>query len=507
MPPPAHESGRSEELLGAALRVQQQSICRIMSEWMKQHKQMYEAHVAEQQRLISALQDVQQQTLERIDGLGFPMAGAAGQSRDEKQAAALLAFITQTAGESLTAGHGPAEDLQIQMDGSLSGSLLCQEQPEQKVAVTSGAGAAKASAPESDLAGAAGGSVVSAVAEAGDPGTKDKQVTQASRDAPQQLSSEDAASAVDFDAHVSARMQNVGYDEEVLSIWRRCSGMHTVAKWVKNYRRHPAGWAALLLIHGIPEITARLRSKVDNYAIYSALFLSMSMPLLMDPPDILMEEQTDDDWWMWTLPVSVRVRTYAHILMVGNACHMVSILLAMSFNNALNEAARDSDIFRMFSAGQGFRATVKCQVAFRLGCVADFVALIIAASCYTSVFEIFVSSTIVTIIGLRIYATTASKLMRSVSIVSYWRTELGGKPHDDDPFDISTPISCFDERCHANHELFKPGKGMFTGDDDKVHQHWIKLRETAGSGAGTTPHVDTSSGNDNLRPVAIGALF
>ena len=67
-------------------------------------------------------------------------------------------------------------------------------------------------------------------------------------------------------------------DDSILDWWRRCSGLHTVEKWVLNYRKHPAGWAALLMIHGIPEVTSRLRSKVESYAIYSALFLSFSIP-------------------------------------------------------------------------------------------------------------------------------------------------------------------------------------------------------------------------------------
>jgi len=47
---------------------------------------------------------------------------------------------------------------------------------------------------------------------------------------------------------------------DAVSVWRACSGLHTVDKWVLNYRKHPAAWAALLMIHGVPEVTGRLRS-------------------------------------------------------------------------------------------------------------------------------------------------------------------------------------------------------------------------------------------------------
>ena len=47
----------------------------------------------------------------------------------------------------------------------------------------------------------------------------------------------------------------------------------------------------------------------------------------------------------------------------------------MAFSNALNEAARDSDVFRMFARGKGFLATVKCQWAFRIGVAAVWIAM------------------------------------------------------------------------------------------------------------------------------------
>merc|ERR1712232_1544311 len=128
---------------------------------------------------------------------------------------------------------------------------------------------------------------------------------------------------------------------------------------VSNYKNHPAGWAALLMIHGVPEVTGRLRSKVESYAIYSALFLSMSMAVLIDPQDNISKDHGADlhssEWWQ----DHICKRIYVYALSMGTAAHMLCILLAMAFSNALNEAARDSDIFRMFSRGKGFYATVK----------------------------------------------------------------------------------------------------------------------------------------------------
>ena len=40
----------------------------------------------------------------------------------------------------------------------------------------------------------------------------------------------------------------------MLEWWRKTNGLHTVQKWCTNYKKHPAGWGALLMIHGVPEV-------------------------------------------------------------------------------------------------------------------------------------------------------------------------------------------------------------------------------------------------------------
>merc|ERR1712039_959646 len=148
---------------------------------------------------------------------------------------------------------------------------------------------------------------------------------------------------------------------------KQCSGLHTVQKWCQNYNEHPAGWGALLMIQGIPEVTGRLRSKVDNFAIYAALFLSVSITILFEPPSAIFEKCVFDKWYCEGIK-----RFFFVILALSVICHMLCILLAMSFANALNEAARDSDVIRMFARGNGYFATVKCQRAFLAGMALNF---------------------------------------------------------------------------------------------------------------------------------------
>lgn len=232
-----------------------------------------------------------------------------------------------------------------------------------------------------------------------------------------------------------------------LDAWRQCSGLHTVRNWVTNYNNHPSGWPALIMIHGIPETTRRLRIKVENYAIYSALLMSVSIEMVLNPPHgLTLDEQVSaaqaHEWWLFHL----RKRFFAYGFGLGIACHMLSILIAMSFQNSLNEAARDSDVFRMFSRGWAFLATAKCEVAFRIGCVADFVAMTAGICTYIGFYEVLVGSSVLFCSVIAILTRTSGPLFRNGSITHYWRD---GNPDEDDPFDIGIPMECFEAKARA----------------------------------------------------------
>lgn len=266
-------------------------------------------------------------------------------------------------------------------------------------------------------------------------------------------------------------------DDQVLEWWKRTSGLHTVEKWVSNYKKHPAGCGALLIIHGIPEVTGRLRSKVENYSIYSALFLSVSMSLFADPPSIVATQCDDlDGAERWECEIQRRI--YFYCLGGGIAAHMLSILLGMAFVNVLNEAARDSDIIRMFARGKGFVATVKCQRAFTAGCIADFVGLLVAFKMAVG-WEALPVAVLMTCLVLRPYRQTSQLLYTSASIIGYWRQELGGKPDADDPFDLDIPVGCLQKR---------------TGDYIKLHQGELPPDDG---------HVASSPPRPSPRPVPV----
>lgn len=230
-----------------------------------------------------------------------------------------------------------------------------------------------------------------------------------------------------------------------LDMWTRCSGLHTVDTWVKNYRKHPGAWGALLMIQGVPEVTGRLRQKVQNYAIFSALFLAGSIKSLSGPHPVACPSGKD------TWECHTRKCLFSYGLTLTVAAHLLTIFLAMAFHNALNEAARDSDVYRMFARGKGFLATVRCQSAFRTGAFSCCVALTALAQ-ETVGWDIVGWCALLVIVAFTIYVRTSEPLFSNASIVNYWREELGGKPDPTDPYDLSVPLACLEKRAEADRE-------------------------------------------------------
>eukprot|EP00928_Gymnodinium_smaydae_P082620 TRINITY_DN6593_c0_g2_i1.p1 TRINITY_DN6593_c0_g2~~TRINITY_DN6593_c0_g2_i1.p1 ORF type:complete len:329 (-),score=37.88 TRINITY_DN6593_c0_g2_i1:436-1422(-) len=225
-------------------------------------------------------------------------------------------------------------------------------------------------------------------------------------------------------------------DAKLRDWFKRTSGLHTVEQWATNYLNHPAGWGALLMIHGVPEITGRLRNKVENFAVYSALFLASAVAALIAPPDKIVSCTEG-------LGCAIRNRVFFYSLIIGVAAQILCIMLAMAFGNALNEAARDADVFRMFSpAGNAFFATRKCELAYLTGLAATFVGMLAAVQAYMG-WEMIIFSAVVVGGALKIYTDTASALFKSAGIVDYWKS---GNHGPDDPYDLTFPVHLFQDQ-------------------------------------------------------------
>ena len=92
----------------------------------------------------------------------------------------------------------------------------------------------------------------------------------------------------------------------------------------------------------------------------------------------------------------------------------------------------------MFAEGQGFRATVKCQQAFRFGMLANFVAMAVAAQLYIGWASLVGFALLVALVSY-ITQTTSGLMFAKASIVDYWRRD----PSPDDPYDLALPCEAF----------------------------------------------------------------
>jgi len=155
----------------------------------------------------------------------------------------------------------------------------------------------------------------------------------------------------------------------------------------------------------------------------------------MAPPDVITKCSGG-------MECQIRKRIYFYCLIIGVVAQVLGIMLAMTFGNALNEAARDSDVFRMFSpAGNGFFATKKCEMSYQLGVGVTFVAMLAAVHGYMGL-EALILGVVAVAIAFKIYLDTSNALLNSSSIVHYWRS--GKVP--DDPYDLDLLLQAFEQQ-------------------------------------------------------------
>ncbi|GMH50101.1 hypothetical protein TrRE_jg5392 [Triparma retinervis] len=228
--------------------------------------------------------------------------------------------------------------------------------------------------------------------------------------------------------HDTSHLPSVNLEDDAFADWyRKTSGMHTVETWLDNYQKHPYAWGALIMIHGVDEVSARLRSKVENYAVYSAVLLSASVVLLVMP-------EINDNFlaahWVFQ-------RIFLYSMLVSVASHLTSILLSMSFVNALNEAGRDADVIRMFGEGQGYLATHKCNSAFTTGIFSLAVGILDMILINFTIWDMLLCLGIGSSIMYKLIPTS-KKLFGSSSLMFYWR--FGRADDNEDPFDLRVPM-------------------------------------------------------------------
>ncbi|GMI03954.1 hypothetical protein TrVE_jg9474 [Triparma verrucosa] len=272
--------------------------------------------------------------------------------------------------------------------------------------------------------------------------------------------------------HDNNHLAQVNLEDDAFADWyRKTAGMHTVETWLSNYKRHPYAWGALIMIHGVDEVSARLRSKVENYAVYSAVLLSASIVMLIMPE--INKYFLEAHW--------VLQRIFLYSMCISVASHLCSILLSMAFVNALNEAGRDSDVIRMFGEGQGFLATDKCSKAFSTGIFSLAIGILDMVLINFTIWDMLACLMVGGSIMYKVIPT-AEKLFSSSSLVSYWRWgvgkdgEIGSRAlENEDPFDLRVPMERVMAKARISERLYDILQGNLTLDN--YEEYDVALRK------------------------------
>mmetsp|Transcript_163747 Transcript_163747/g.397975 ORF Transcript_163747/g.397975 Transcript_163747/m.397975 type:complete len:164 (+) Transcript_163747:3-494(+) len=135
----------------------------------------------------------------------------------------------------------------------------------------------------------------------------------------------------------------------------------------------------------------------------------------------------------------------------------------------------------MFARGQGFYATVRCQVAFRVGCVADLLAVATASS-YHLGWEAVVGALVCALYVVVQASRSAKLLFSTASVVDYWREDKGGKPDQDDPYDLQVPFGVFKETMRVNSKFFMRHEGELAGTASMDSNLWGPLQRAMRDG-------------------------
>ena len=112
------------------------------------------------------------------------------------------------------------------------------------------------------------------------------------------------------------------------------------------------------MIHGAPEVMNRLRTKTNNFAFLSGLFLAASVSLLYSQPDIMesclksktrtLASFTSSDSFLISDEDACQIasRMFFYLTLMSGMSHILCILLSNAFDEVCIETAREADVCR-----------------------------------------------------------------------------------------------------------------------------------------------------------------
>jgi len=107
------------------------------------------------------------------------------------------------------------------------------------------------------------------------------------------------------------------------------SNLGEVLKDLKSvFRQRCNGWAALALIYGSDKVTEKLNSSAGTISIVCGLFLSATVPLVINPGDSIGTlDNTDFRKYLYLLFMCISI--IFHVSSIFNSCLLVFFLISL----------------------------------------------------------------------------------------------------------------------------------------------------------------------------------
>ena len=137
--------------------------------------------------------------------------------------------------------------------------------------------------------------------------------------------------AYSFNTIVPIKIQSKKIENKEACLLEFDSNMKDVIQNMKSmFRKRCNGWAALAIIYGSDKITEKINSSTGTISLICGLFLSASIPLVLNPPNAIADLH-DNDYKKYCYLLFMGISVIFHSSSIFNTF----LLVFLKYNNEL----------------------------------------------------------------------------------------------------------------------------------------------------------------------------
>jgi len=251
---------------------------------------------------------------------------------------------------------------------------------------------------------------------------------------------------------IKAAHDDIELMEKYVKMWRETSGMHTIMDELEERKGKNTNVNdfTLTIANGIEEGTNRAAAAVSESALVSALLLSFSVPLVVNPPDAI-AELDNTDW-----------KKIFHLYGWGmmTASGTAVLVYARVYTTAVSRTVRSSDKLRIQLAGNAFNDTLMLVYAmfgcFIVGLTGDTVT-------YYGILQGIIISTISSL-AIFLGAALGTRFITAGHIEYGWRRHRNSR---EDPVDDYLIFETLQRKMKYGKDLKEGARSIFVWDEDE----------------------------------------